>query len=137
MPGTPSIPSGVFAGRYSIEREIGRGATATVYLARDVETGAPVAIKVLRPELAQSTLSARFLKEVKYTTSLQHPAIVLVLDAGDHNGELFVVLPYMEGGTLRERLTREKQLALGDAISIAHAIAEGAGLRTQRGPHSP
>jgi eukaryotic-like serine/threonine-protein kinase len=124
MPSTPSVPSGVFAGRYSIEREIGRGGTATVYLARDSESGAPVAIKVLRPELAQSAVSARFLKEVKYTTVLQHPGIVPILDAGDHHGELFVVLRYMEGGTLRERLTREKQLAIDEAISIARSIAE-------------
>jgi serine/threonine protein kinase len=133
MDGTPSVRSGPFAGRYAIEREIGRGATATVYLARDAETGQSVAIKVLRSELAESTASDRFLREVRYTTSLQHPHILPVLDAGKHEGELFFVLPYMQGDTLRTRLTREKQLGVDEAVAIARTVAEALDYAHKRG----
>jgi eukaryotic-like serine/threonine-protein kinase len=127
METTPKVRSSPFAGRYSIEREIGRGATATVYLAHDAESGASVAIKVLRDELGLWTSADRFLREVNYTASLQHPHIVPVLDAGRHDGELYVVLRYMEGDTLRARLTLEKQLAIPEAIAIARTIAEALG----------
>jgi tRNA A-37 threonylcarbamoyl transferase component Bud32 len=122
--GPPGVETGLFAGRYSIERAIGRGATATVYLARDAESAQQVAIKVLRPELAQSGASVRFLREIRRTGELRHPHILPVLDSGEHNGQLFFVLPYMEGGTLRDRLAQEKQLPIEDAVAIARTVAE-------------
>lgn len=124
MIGPPTVSPGPFAERYTIEREIGRGATATVYLARDTARGRAVAIKVLRPELAESTASDRFLREIRLTSALQHPRILPVLDAGEYRGRLYFVLPYVEGDTLRTRLTRDKQLPITDAIAIARTIAE-------------
>jgi serine/threonine-protein kinase len=113
-----------FAGRYSIDREIGRGGMATVYLARDVALDRLVAIKVVRPDLLDSRTASRFLREIRLTCTLQHPRIVPVLDAGTHNDQPFLVLPYMGGGTLRNRLDRERQLPIKDAIAIAKAVAE-------------
>src|SRR5436309_2452731 len=98
--------SGVFAQRYSIDHNIGRGATASVYLARDTTTDRPVAIKVLRRELAETLGSDRFLREIKLTQGLHHPRILPVLDSGQFAGRLYFVLPYMDGGTLRNRLSR-------------------------------
>ena len=117
------VPSTI-AGRYAIERELGRGATATVYLARDSVLGRPVAIKVLRRELAESIGAERFLREIRLTAQLQHPNIVPVLDSGDAGGGiLYFVLPYMDGGTLRERIARETQLSINAAVDIARTIA--------------
>src|SRR6478735_6206292 len=102
MSGPPEVSAGPFAGRYSIEHELGRGASAIVYRARDLERGRVVAIKVLRDELAQSTASDRFLREIRRHSGLQHPRILPVLDAGEHEGRLYCVFPFMEGGTLRQ-----------------------------------
>ena len=124
MRSPPGIAAGPFAGRYIVEREIGRGATAIVYLARDTDRGQAVAIKVLRAELAQSGAAHSFLREIRRHSGLQHPRILPVLDAGEHEGHLYFVLPYMEAGTLRQRLAREKQLPIRDAIAIARTIAE-------------
>ncbi|HJU64198.1 MAG TPA: serine/threonine-protein kinase, partial [Gemmatimonadaceae bacterium] len=122
--GPPSVSSGQFAGRYAIERELGTGATAIVYLALDAVRGENVAIKVLRSELAESTAADRFLREIRLNARLDHPRILPVLDAGEWAGQLFFVLPYMEGGTLRDRLTHEKQLPIDEAVDIARTIAE-------------
>jgi serine/threonine-protein kinase len=123
MGATQAIPSGVFAGRYVIEGVLGRGATAIVYLARDQKRGHAVAIKVLRPELAESIGADRFLKEIRLTERLNHPHILPVLDSGEYEGQLYFVLPHMEGGTLKMRLQREKQLPLHDAVAITRSVA--------------
>jgi TolB-like protein len=123
MSGTYTALSGVFAGRYAIERELGRGGTAIVYLARDQQRGHAVAIKVLRAELAESVGAERFLKEIQLSQQLHHPQIVPVLDSGKYDGQLFFVLPHMEGGTLRQRLEQNKQLPLEEAIAITRSIA--------------
>ena len=124
MSGPPGlISTGPFAGRYTIERYLGHGATATVHLARDTERGVAVAIKILRPELAQSKASDRFLKEIRRTSELQHSHILSVLDSGEHAGRLYFVLPYMEGGTLRARLRGGTQLPFEETIAILRTIA--------------
>ncbi|HUF25913.1 MAG TPA: serine/threonine-protein kinase [Gemmatimonadaceae bacterium] len=133
MSGPPGVTSEQFAGRYTIERELGRGATATVYMARDPERGRTVAIKLLRQELAASTAAKQFVREIRRTSGLQHPRIVPVLDAGEHGGQLYCVLPYMDGGTLRHRLVREKQLPVTDAVAIARAVAEALDYAHQHG----
>src|SRR5690349_5383483 len=104
MPRKPSLAPGLFAGRYAVERLLGQGATATVQLARDTDRGIAVAIKILRPELAESTATTRFLKEIRRTAGLQHSHILSVLDSGEHDGRPYFVLQYMEGGTLRHVL---------------------------------
>ena len=115
--------SGVFADRYTIERELGRGATSVVYLARQVSDGRAVAIKILRAELVTEISTERFLREIRVTTRLEHPNIVPVLDSGQVDGRPFFVLPHMTGGTLRSRLEREKQLPIPDVLAIGKAIA--------------
>lgn len=121
-------PAGVatesFARRYIIEREIGRGGTATVYLARDTERGQSVAIKILRSELNETSAARHFLREVRSTSALEHPHIVGVLEDGEHDGRLYIVLPYLDGGTLRQRLEREKQLPIHEAVAIARIMAD-------------
>jgi serine/threonine-protein kinase len=120
---TSPVTIGETVGRYCLERELGRGATSIVYLGRDVSAAAPVAIKVLRPELLSAISAERFLREIRLTSTLQHPSIVPVLDSGDSNGSLFCVMPYMDGGTLRERLRREKQLSISEVVEIGTAVA--------------
>ena len=115
--------SGVFAGRYTIERELGRGGTAFVYLARDQRHGTPVAIKVLRLDVSQTIGAERFLKEIRLSAGLHHPHIMPVLDSGDHEGQLYFVLPHAEGGTLRNRLVAEKQLPLPEVLAITRTLA--------------
>src|SRR5436309_11551484 len=112
------------AGRYTIERELGRGGMATVYLARDVKHDRPVALKVLRPELAAILGAERFLREIRIAARLQHPNILPLYDSGDAQGMLYYVMPYVEGESLRVRLTREGPVPLEDAIRIAGDVAE-------------
>lgn len=121
--GPSRILTGEFANRYVIERELGRGATATVYLARDTTYSRPVAIKLLRSELAGSMDGERFLREIRLTAQLHHPNILSVLDSGSHEDKLFVVFPYMDGGSLRDRLTAEKQLPIDEVVRIGTTIA--------------
>ena len=116
--------SGVFAARYTVEAILGRGATSTVYRARDARTDRPVAIKILKRELAEALGPERFLREIKLTEGLHHPRILPILDSGESEGRLYFVAPFMDGGTLRERLTRETQLPLETAITIACTVAE-------------
>ena len=111
------------SGRYEIEREIGVGGMATVYLARDVRHDRNVALKVLRPELAVLMGSQRFLTEIRTTANLQHPHILPLFDSGDADGFLFFVMPFVEGETLQGRIEREKQLPVDEAVAIAIAIA--------------
>ena len=103
-------------GHYRIERELGEGGMATVYLARDVRHERSVALKVLKPELAAIVGAERFLAEIKTTANLQHPHILPLHDSGNADGFLFYVMPYVEGETLRERLDREHQLPVDEAV---------------------
>ena len=111
------------AGRYEVEREIGRGGMATVYLARDLRHARSVALKVLDPELGAILGAERFLSEIRVTANLQHPNLLPLFDSGEADGLLFYVMPFVEGETLRARLEREKQLPVDDAVRIAFAIA--------------
>ena len=111
------------AGRYTIEREIGAGGMATVYLAQDVKHRRRVAVKVLRPELAAVVGTERFLAEIEVTASLQHPHLLPLFDSGEANGLLYYVMPYIEGETLRHRLARERQLPVSEVLRIARAVA--------------
>ena len=112
------------SGRYALERELGRGGMATVYLARDIEHDRHVAVKVLLPELAVTLGVERFLREIEVGTVLQHPHIVGVLDSGQTDGILYYTMPFVEGASLRDRLTREKQLPIDEAIEIARQVAD-------------
>ncbi|MDQ3137171.1 MAG: serine/threonine protein kinase, partial [Gemmatimonadota bacterium] len=113
------------ADRYRLERELGAGGMATVYLAQDLKHDRRVAIKVLRPELAAVIGAERFLSEIRTTANLQHPHILALFDSGTADSFLFYVMPFIEGESLRDRLTREKQLPVADAVRIATAVAGG------------
>jgi Tol biopolymer transport system component len=110
-------------GRYRIEREVGEGGMATVYLAADLKHERKVALKVLRPELAAVVGADRFLAEIKTTANLQHPHILPLFDSGEAEGFLFYVMPYVEGESLRERLDREHQLPVQEAVTIVTKVA--------------
>src|SRR5688572_20527073 len=107
------------ADRYRIERELGQGGMATVYLAQDLRHHRRVAVKVLRPELAAVLGGDRFLAEIRTTANLQHPHILPLFDSGEADSFLFYVMPFVEGESLRDRLQREKQLPVNDALRIA------------------
>jgi tetratricopeptide (TPR) repeat protein len=111
------------ASRYRIERTLGEGGMAIVYLARDGKHGRPVALKVLRAELATTLGAERFLREITIAARLVHPNILPLHDSGEAAGHLYYVMPYVEGATLRERLDREKQLPLADVADITSQIA--------------
>jgi len=111
------------ADRYRIERELGAGGMATVYLAQDLKHDRKVAIKVLRPELAAVIGAERFLSEIRTTANLQHPHILALFDSGAADSFLFYVMPFIEGESLRDRLRREKQLPVADAVRIATEVA--------------
>ena len=110
-------------GRYEVEREIGRGGMATVYLARDLRHARSVALKVLDPELGAILGADRFLSEIRVTANLQHPNLLPLFDSGEADGLLFYVMPCVEGETLRARLDREKQLPVDEAVRLAVAVA--------------
>jgi serine/threonine-protein kinase len=112
------------ADRYQIEREVGQGGMATVYLAKDLKHERLVAIKVLKPELAAVIGAERFLGEIKTTANLQHPHILPLFDSGQVDSFLYFVMPYVEGETLRDKLDREKQLSIDQAVRIATEVAE-------------
>jgi tetratricopeptide (TPR) repeat protein/tRNA A-37 threonylcarbamoyl transferase component Bud32 len=112
------------AGRYEIQRAIGSGASATVYLAHDVKHEREVALKVLRPELSAALGSERFLREIKITARLNHPNILPLLDSGEAAGSLFFAMPFVEGESLRHRLNRQKRLPLEEAIQITREVAD-------------
>ena len=116
------------ADRYRIERELGAGGMATVYLAHDHKHDRQVAIKVLHPDLGAALGSERFLGEIRTTARLQHPHVLPLLDSGDAgHGLLYYVMPLATGETLRDRLTREKQLPIDDAVRIAREVADALG----------
>jgi serine/threonine-protein kinase len=109
--------------RYRIERELGAGGMATVYLAEDIKHHRHVALKVLKPELAAILGAERFLKEIEVTANLQHPNILPLYDSGEAAGYLYYVMPFIEGESLRDRLNREKQLPVDEALRIGDSVA--------------
>ncbi len=111
------------AGRYAIERELGQGGMATVYLAHDIKHKRRVALKVLKPELGAVLGVERFLSEIQVTANLQHPNLLPLFDSGEAEGLLFYVMPFVEGESLRHRIDREKQLPVDEAVRIAVALA--------------
>jgi serine/threonine protein kinase/tetratricopeptide (TPR) repeat protein len=110
-------------GRYHIERELGEGGMATVYLADDLKHERKVALKVLKPELAAALGAERFLAEIRTTANLQHPHILPLFDSGEADGFLFYVMPHVAGESLREKLDREKQLPISEAVAITAKVA--------------
>ena len=111
------------AGRYTIERELGRGGMATVYLATDVKHARRVAVKVLDPELAGSIGPERFLQEIRIAARLTHPNALPLHDSGEADGFLYYVMPYIEGESLRDRLERERHLPIDEVVRIARSVA--------------
>src|SRR5436190_12577825 len=112
------------AGHYRVERELGAGGMATVFLAHDLKHARDVAIKVLHPDLGAALGGDRFLSEIRTTAQLQHPHILPLLDSGDADGLLYYVMPYVTGETLRARLEREQQLPIADVVRIAREVAD-------------
>src|SRR5215208_3631795 len=110
------------AEHYVIERELGRGAHSTVFLARDRKHGREVALKVLRPDLAAAVGAERFQREIRVLARLQHPHILPLFDSGETAGALYYVMPRIEGESLRERLAREGRLPVPDALAIARDV---------------
>ncbi len=125
--------SGVVAGRYRIERRIGEGGMATVYLAHDERHDSRVALKVLRPELASHLGGERFTREIRITAQLQHPNILPVFDSGEIDGDAFYVMPFADGETLAQRIQREGPLPVEDAIAIGVEVADALAYAHERG----
>ena len=121
------------ADRYAVQREVGRGGMATVFLAEDLKHHRSVAIKVLHAELAAALGAERFLREIEIAARLQHPHIVPLYDSGSAAGLLYYVMPFVEGESLRDRLTREKQLSLEDALRVATEVASALAYAHSRG----
>ncbi|HEY5546198.1 MAG TPA: serine/threonine-protein kinase [Gemmatimonadaceae bacterium] len=124
MTGPHARLSEALAGRYAIAREVGAGGMATVFLARDIKHDRDVALKVLRPELAAAMGSDRFPREIRTVAQFNHPHILSLYDSGEVDGFLYYVMPFVEGETLRDRLLREKQLPVADAVRILREIAD-------------
>jgi len=124
MPDPIARLNAALEGHYAIERELGEGGMATVYLADDLKHQRKVALKVLKPELAAVVGAERFLAEIRVTANLQHPNILPLHDSGEADGFLYYVMPYVEGDTLKDRLKREHQLPVGDAVHITSDMAE-------------
>jgi serine/threonine-protein kinase len=120
-------------GRYTLKREIGRGGAATVYLARDERHERFVAIKVLHPELSHAIGGQRFLREIKLTASLQHPHILPIHDSGEEAEQLYYVMPFIEGESLRQRLTADNRLSIEEAVRIGREVAGALAYAHERG----
>jgi len=123
----------VLADRYIVERELGRGGMATVYLAEEKKHGRKVAIKVLRPEITAALGTERFLREIGIAARLSHPHIVPLIDSGKAGGLLYYVQPHVPGGSLRERLTEARRLPLKDALRIAQEVGAGLDFAHRKG----
>jgi serine/threonine-protein kinase len=121
------------AGRYTIERELGRGGMSTVYLAQDRKHNRRVALKVLKPELAGALGPERFLREIEISASLSHPHVLPLYDSGTAGGLLYYVMPRVEGESLRDRLARERQLPLEDVRIIVREVADALAYAHARG----
>ena len=124
MSAAPERLTVALADRYRIERELGAGGMATVYLARDLRHDRPVAIKVLRTEIAEILGAERFLREIRIAARLEHPHILALHDSGEADGLLYYVMPFIDGESLRDRMTREGQLPIGDALRLAVQVAD-------------
>ena len=129
----PATLVDTLADRYRIERELGAGGMATVYLARDLKHDRLVALKVLKPDLAASLGHERFLKEITTTANLRHPHILPLYDSGESDGFVYYVMPFVDGETLRQRIEREGQLPLADARHIAREVADALSYAHARG----
>ena len=129
----PATLADALSDRYRLVRELGRDGMATVYLAEDVRHKRQVAIKVLHPELSAVIGAERFLKEIELTANLQHPHILPLFDSGSAAGQLYYVMPFIDGETLRGRLDREQQLPVADAVRIAREVADALGHAHGRG----
>jgi serine/threonine protein kinase len=137
MNSIPDRLSAALSDRYAIERELGAGGMATVYLAEDLKHHRKVAIKVLRPDLAQALGSVRFLREVEIAARLTHPHVLALYDSGAADSALYYVMPYVEGESLRARLAREGALPVNEtcriirdvAVALAYAHRHGVGHR--------
>lgn len=124
MAGVPPALSEPLRDRYVLERELGHGGMATVYLAHDLRHNRPVAFKVLHPDLAATLGPERFLREIRLAARLQHPHLLSVHDSGETSGQLWFTMPFVEGETLRDRLRRERQLPVEDAVRITQEVAD-------------
>ncbi|HJR50533.1 MAG TPA: serine/threonine-protein kinase, partial [Gemmatimonadales bacterium] len=113
----------ILSDRYRVERELGAGGMATVYLAQDLKHDRKVAIKVLRPELAAVIGADRFVREIRTIAALQHPHILGLIDSGEVNGTAYYVMPYIQGETLRAKLDRETQLGIDESVRITTDVA--------------
>ena len=123
MQGAVAGPGRELAGRYTLERELGRGGTATVFLATDARHRRRVAVKILRPDVAAALGRERFLREIEIAARLSHPHILPLHDSGESDGLVFYVMPYVEGESLRDRIRREGPLPLDDALRITGEVA--------------
>ena len=121
------------AGRYAVESEIGRGGMAVVFLAEDLKHHRKVAIKVLHPELAATLGTDRFLREIEIVAGLTHPRILTLIDSGEAGGFLYYVMPFVDGETLKERIVREGQLPVDEALGIAREVADALGYAHGKG----
>ena len=133
MADTPTQLADALHDRYEIQRELGRGGMATVYLARDRKHSRSVAVKVLQPELAATLGAERFLREIELAAGLTHPHIVPVHDSGEAGGRLYYVMPYVEGESLRERLARDRRLPVDEAVRLAREVADALDYAHRRG----
>jgi len=127
MPDIPERLEAALAERYTLQRELGRGGMATVYLAEDRKHHRPVALKVLKPELAAALGPERFLREIEVSARLAHPHILPLHDSGNVDGFLYYVMPYVDGESLRDRLRREKQLPVEEAVRVGREVADALG----------
>ncbi len=133
MANTQAHLQAALEGHYRIERTLGIGGMATVFLARDLKHDREVAIKVLHPELAASIGAERFDREIHLVAKLQHPHILMLIDSGEADGHLYYVMPYVEGESLRDRLTREQQLPVAEALQITDQVASALSYAHQHG----
>jgi serine/threonine-protein kinase len=131
--GGDELSPGTRLGGYEIIKQLGRGGAATVYLAQDPKHDRRVAVKVARAEVAAVLGAERFLREIRFAAQLQHPNILPLHDSGESDGRLYYVMPYIEGESLRDRLKREPQLPLTDAVQIAGEVADALGHAHARG----
>ena len=127
------VASGALGSQYRIERELGRGGMATVYLARDLKHSRQVALKVLWPELVVTLGAERFLREIQVTAGLTHPHILALHDSGESEGLLYYVMPYIDGESLRDRLNRERRLPAADIAKIGSEVADALDYAHRRG----
>src|SRR5262249_17891564 len=124
VPEAPDALKAALAGRYELDRPIGQGGMATVYLARDPKHGRQVAVKVLRPDLAATLGAERFLRDIQIAARLQHPHILVLIDSGEAHGFLYYVMPFVDGESLRARLDREHALPWGEVVSLAAQVGD-------------